>query len=342
MAPATPIKNLKAKLGTVTDPAQQARINQRIQFLQGQNKQMIPRVSGVAPATPGLGAKAAPPAIPPAGAPAAGAPAGKTFTGLGKTGYGLGKHGSHAFTGANPNAVVTPTTPAAGTPTIPVLDTKAVANPATPAPATPAPGTAETLFPSTRMFEPQNYEGSPLYQFQLKEGQKQVARSLAARGLTNSGYGIEQELNVPLRAAAQDTDRMTRIASENADRLKSFQDNEALRLERQGNNQWDRAYSIAQLMADQSPWNAAVAGLNNSADVVSAAGNAQANYLRDAYGRIIPNSGGGGGGGGGTPIQLPSGPDYSNITPLQIKGDYSSNNGWMNILTNGLTSLFPK
>lgn len=203
-----------------------------------------------------------------------------------------------------------------------------------------SPGTVETLFPSTRMFEPKNYEGSPLYKFQVDQGQKQLAKSLAAKGLTNSGHAIEQELNIPLQAAAQDTDRMTRVASENADRLKSFQDNEALRLERAGNNQWDRSYSLASLMAQQSPWAGALAGLNNSADITSEAGKSQANFLKDYYKRIIASGGGGSGGSAATPLPLPTGPDYSNITPSQIAGDYSSNNGWMNILTKGLSNLF--
>lgn len=201
---------------------------------------------------------------------------------------------------------------------------------------------ADTLFPNTRMFEPQNYEGSPLYQFQVKEGQKQLSRSLAAKGLSNSGHAIEEELNIPLRVAAQDTDRMTRVASENADRLSKYQSDEALRQERAGNNQWDRSFNLAELMSRQSPWAAATAGLNNTADLTQDAGNAQVNYLRDAFKKIIASSGGSGGsrgGSSGTPLTVPSGPNYSNITPQEIVGNNSSNNGWTNILTKALAGL---
>lgn len=255
--------------------------------------------------------------------------------------------------------VVTPVDPKPAAPTTPAttqqasqqepsnpiqpLNTTAQATATPPTtPQTASPGTVETLFPSTRMFEPKNYEGSPLYKFQVQQGEKQLAKSLAARGLTNSGHGIEEELNIPLRAAAQDTDRMTRVASENADRLKSFQDNEALRLERAGNNQWDRAYSLAALMAQQSPWSAALAGLNNTADITNKMGQDQANFLKDYYQRVMGGGGGGGGGGssGGTPIPLPSGPNFSNITPTEIGGNYSSNSGWLNLLTKGLSSFF--
>lgn len=224
------------------------------------------------------------------------------------------------------------------------------AQPATQAPAvsTPDPVTtnpspplvdpnkiAEGLFPSTRMFEPENYEGSPLYQFQLKEGQKQVARSLAKRGLTNSGHGIEQELDVPMRAAAQDTDRMTRIASENASRLERMQQNEALRQERAGNTQWDRSYSLAQLLAQQSPWDAAIGGLDASAGATQGMGQEQANWLRNYYQKVL-----GGGGSTAQPIPLPGGPDYSGVDGAAINGQYSSNNGWFDLLQKGLMGIF--
>ncbi len=242
---------------------------------------------------------------------------------------------------AQPSSPATPTV----NPTVPVEESPSAtiqplntSNVSSAAPgATPANNT-EGLFPDTRMFEPKNYEGSPLYQFQLKEGQKQVGKSLAARGLTNSGAGIEAELNVPLRAAAQDTDRMTRVASENADRLYNTQRDEALRLERAGNAQWDRSYDIATLMANQSPWNEAVGGLNSYANTVGKKGNAQANFLSQYYNRVMP---GGGGGYQAPPVAVPSGPNYTNIDPTAISGNWASNNNWQNILMQGLGSIFP-
>lgn len=229
-----------------------------------------------------------------------------------------------------------PTAPAMATPTQ-TTSTPEASIPATGgAPVVPGQSSAEALFPGTRMFEPQNYEGSPLYKFQVQEGQKQLAKSLAAKGLTGSGKAIEDELNVNLRAAAQDTDRMTRIASENADRLYNMQNNEALRQERAGNSQWDRQFSLAQLMAEQSPWSAALAGLNNTADLTSAQGKEQANYLREAIRRAIAS----GGGGGGVRATVPAGPDYSNIDLAGLTGGASSRSGWTNLLTQGLASLF--
>ncbi len=232
-----------------------------------------------------------------------------------------------------PAAPITPATPVDPNPIQP-LNTTPLATATPQAQSAPSQDTLNTLFPSERIFEPKNYQGSPLYQFQVQEGQKQLAKSLAAKGLTNSGSAIEQELNIPMRAAAADTDRITRLASENADRLQSLQSNEALRQERAGNNQWDRAYSLAQLMAEQSPWQGALSGLNNYASTTEAAGTAQANFLKDFLRAT------GGGGGGFTPIPVPSGPNFSNITPAQIQGNAASNAGWQGLLTNFLTNLF--
>lgn len=196
------------------------------------------------------------------------------------------------------------------------------------------PDIANTLFPNTRMFEPENYEGSPLYKFQVQEGEKALARSLAKRGLGNSGAAITEELNVPMRAAAQDTDRMTRVAEGNADRLYNVQNNEANRLERAGNDQWGRIYDTASLMAAQNPWQGALGGLDAYAGMTEKSGSAMANFLKDYYRRSS-----GGGGSAGTPIAIPSGPDYSNIDPVTIGGDYSSNKGWLSILNSGLAGL---
>jgi hypothetical protein len=223
--------------------------------------------------------------------------------------------------------------------TAPVVAPQTYTNTANAAPTTPtgpSAGTLNTLFPSTRMFEPENYSGSPLYKFQVQSGQDQLAKSLAAKGMTGSGSAIKQELNIPMMAAAQDTDRMTRIASENADRLKSFQDNEALRQERAGNNQWDRAYSLASLMASQSPWSEAVGGLNSMSGYKNDAGQANANYLRDAYQRIFASPGQS----SFVPRPLPSGPDYSSVNAQAASANNSSNQGWLNLLAQGLGSFF--
>lgn len=207
-------------------------------------------------------------------------------------------------------------------------------------PATPPggdSGTADGLFPTAQMFE-KGFAGDPLYDFQVKEGLNQVDKSLAARGLTNSGAGIRAELDVPAQASALAANRMQQLATDNANRLYNVQQNEANRLYNTGNDQWNHALSLAQLMASQSPYDSALAGLNNTASLTKEQSKAQANYLAQAYKKVF---GGGGGGAAPVPIPVPGGPDYSNIIPTQIAGNTSSNNGWLNLGTNLLAGLFP-
>lgn len=216
------------------------------------------------------------------------------------------------------------------------LDTSNIAG-ATPSPTTGS-ANPDAMFPTTRMFEPQNYQGSPLYQFQVKAGQDQVAKSLAARGLTNSGAGIKEELNVPMMAAAQDTDRMTRLASENADRLYRYQSDEALRKERAGNDQWNRTYSLAQLMAQQSPWQGALNGLDNYATATGQKGQSQANFLKGQYKKI--RAANGGRRVANIPIPLPSGPNNINTMPAEINANAAKNNGWWDLANQAIANLF--
>lgn len=234
-----------------------------------------------------------------------------------------------------PLTTPTETTPPAVNP-IPAQNYSNIANAQTPSSIPTDQNSLNTVFPNERMFEPQNYQGSPLYQFQVKAGEDQLAKSLAAKGLTNSGAAIRQELNIPMMAAAQDTDRIQQNANNNANRLQTYQTNEADRLERASNNQWGRYMDIANLMAAQSPWEAAIGGLNNYGNTKDAAGQANAKYLADAYRRIIAS---GGGGKGFVPMPVPSGPDYSNIGLQQIVGNAQSSNAWTNILSQGLGYL---
>ncbi len=48
------------------------------------------------------------------------------------------------------------------------------------------------------------------------------------------------------------------------------------------------------------------------------------------------NGGAVGGGGTPQPIPLPTGPNYTNVKPAQIAADYSTNNGWLGLLTDFL------
>lgn len=202
----------------------------------------------------------------------------------------------------------------------------------------PDPNAGEALFPSARNFTPKDYEGDPLYQFQMKQGQKALASSLAAKGLSNSGRAIEDELDLPLRLAAQNSERMNTNAQKDADRYATLGENEANRLERREDAGWRRAYDWTSLGLDQSPWNQAYSGLGSLGDLNSAEGKAFANYIKGTVG----GGGGGSGGGGSTPFVAPppGQPNYINTNPNQIFGNASSNAGYGKILSDAFASIF--
>lgn len=225
--------------------------------------------------------------------------------------------------------------PKTAAPAAPTIPQQTFSNIAAPTQAAPAPTDTAGVFPNSQMFEPQNYQGSPLYQFQVKAGLDQVDKSLASRGLTDSGYGIKQELNVPMMAAAQDTQRMQQNADNNANRLQTYQIDQANRQDAASNSQWSRMMDLATLMSGESPWAAAVGGLNSTGQTMDAAGQANANFLQNYYRKVTAK------GGGYTPIPTPSGgPDYSNVDLAAMTGNQTSNQGWSNLLNNALMSIF--
>lgn len=224
----------------------------------------------------------------------------------------------------------------------PSLDTGA---PTTPPPAAAPPvndtGTnnaANTIFPNSRMFEEENYAGSPLYQFQLKEGNKQLDRSLAKRGLSQSGAGIVEEIGMNNRIAAQDTDRMSRVAEGNASRLERMQLQESLRQERAGNTAFDQNLSIAELMSRSDPFQTAYDGKQTGAKVKQANATRHAAYLRSLYDLMGSGGGGGAAAPGLPPLGIPSGPDNSGSTLAGVNADNASNSDWMKWLQQGLGS----
>ena len=211
-----------------------------------------------------------------------------------------------------------------------------------PAPAPqPDPNAGEALFPSARNFTPKDYEGDPLYQFQLKQGQKALGSSLAAKGLRNSGAAIEQELDLPLRLAAQNSERMNTNAQKDADRYAALGENEANRLERREDAGWRRAYDWTSLGLDQSPWAQAYSGLGSLGDLNSAEGKSLAQAIMAS---VSGGGGGGRGGGGSTPFVAPppGQPNYINTNPNNIFGDASSSAGYGSIVSDLLASIFPK
>lgn len=197
---------------------------------------------------------------------------------------------------------------------------------------------SNALFPNVRAFEPENYEGSPMYKFQLQEGQRALDRLYASRGLVNSGAEIEGNQRFVTDLGAREADRAQKIAETEADRLERMQLQEANRLERVDNNNFDRMYSILQLMANQSPLELGYRGASDSASLKDSFGSNMANYYSQAY----PNlTGGLPGPSNFTPPfvpPFPSQPNYGNVENSDIIADQGSSSDIADLF--GLFSSF--
>lgn len=211
-------------------------------------------------------------------------------------------------------------------------------------------GANPNLFPSQRAFEPKNYQGSPMYDFQMNKGLEALDKNLAKSGLLGSGAELQlkkdfvtdlgaRESEVTRGYAQNEADRysnnynsgMDRAANVSnwnsnrsadiyrsaADRTFNAQQNESDRLMTQQQNQFNNTLNVAELALSQSPMQYGYQAAEGSADLAKYYGGKFANYAQNDYRRPTGYSGGGGGGGGGYSAPIPTSPDYTPIALAQ-------------------------
>lgn len=202
------------------------------------------------------------------------------------------------------------------------------------------PEIANTFFPSMRAFEPENYEGSPLYKFQQQKGEEAINRVLSKRGLRDSGAEIQALSDFNRELAAGEADKTRGYAQTEADRFERLTQNEANRLERRDDANFDRAYKWTNMFLNQNPMDYAVKGTDNYAKTVGDEAKTIANYLPSLYAKAV------GGGGGAYPAYqspFPSSPDFSGIDQVAAIMNGSGNNGMFSGIINSLPGfLDPK
>lgn len=205
-------------------------------------------------------------------------------------------------------------------------------------PGVTQPGSAEGLFPSIRAFEPSYYEGSPLYQFQKREGERGLDRILSKRGLRDSGAEIQAYSDFNQELGGVESDKARGYAEKEADRLERIQQNESLRRERGENRAGDDMFRWTDMMLRQNPMEYAYGGTGKYADTVGRESEAIANFMRNNYPRAV----GGGGGGGVGPFvpPFPSTPDFSGIDTIGSVGSGSSNNDYFNTIMRSIGAFF--
>lgn len=203
-------------------------------------------------------------------------------------------------------------------------------------------------------YEPQSFEGSPLYQFQRQKGLADLEKLMAARGLTGSGAEIQGNSDFLAQLNATEAEKQRQYAEANRDRqqramefIADFDRSEREALRNQWNTDLDRQTNISQFEAgrgdarQQSAVNfltnllniqsnndiarLSQAGMGSQTDLTKALINAMTQNTMNQVSR--PS-----GGGGATPPP----PQPGNMTDLyRILMDYG-NRGGNNDLINGL------
>lgn len=70
-------------------------------------------------------------------------------------------------------------------------------------------------------YEPKNFEGSPMYQFQKQKGMEDLQKLMASRGLTNSGAEIQANSNFVTELNATEAEKQRQYAESAANRAQS-------------------------------------------------------------------------------------------------------------------------
>lgn len=258
--------------------------------------------------------------------------------------------------------------------TTPPANTAPSISPPTPAPAAQAPGAIQPNFmnyqsPMTRSlleamgkglntmqaYEPKNFEGSPLYQFQKQKGLQDLEKLMAARGLTNSGAEIQANSDFLANLNATESEKQRQYADQTAQRTQNamqfaanYDQSERENLRNQLNQDLERRKdaqqfdanredtrtalrtnflsNILQMMGNSNIMGQAQSGLNSQTALTQALANAIAQNKADNWTRSY-------GGGGGTPPIPPSGGEADFLKILMGYGDRAGNNDmWNSIL----------
>lgn len=251
-----------------------------------------------------------------------------------------------------PTVPPAPSTPAAQPPTVP--DFSSYQSPMTKALLDAMSQGMSTM----QAYEPKNFDGSPLYQFQKDKGMRDLERLMAARGLTGSGAEVQANSDFLANLNATEAEKQRQYAEANRDRQQSatqfianFDQAERNALRDQWNSDLDRQTNINQFEANRGDARQALAvnflnnvlGLQSQNDIARLA-NAGMGSQTDLTKALInamtqntmaqaPRTSGGGG-------AAPPPPQPSNNSDLwRILMNYGNNAG-SNDMFNQVLSLF--
>jgi hypothetical protein len=199
-----------------------------------------------------------------------------------------------------------------------------------------------------RMYEPKNFEGSPLYQFQKQKGMGDLEKLMSARGLTNSGAEVQANSDFLVNLNAQEAEKQRQYADQEAQRnqnlmqfVATFDQGERENLRdqlnadvnrrmqqqqfeagRQDNRQrlmTDFLSNVLQIQSNNPIAQLAYQGLGQQSGYTEALMKALASNIASNYPRSY-------GGGGGAPPPQPAGNDLNLARILMNYGNRADSN----------------
>lgn len=273
-------------------------------------------------------------------------------------GYGWGKIiGKNWKPGQTAPPVVTPDVPLPPAPDVPP--------PATDAPSPVGSGYENYQSPmtkslidamragmsTTQAYEPRNFEGSPLYQFQKQKGSQDLEKLMSSRGLTGSGAEVQANSDFLVNLNAQESEKQRQYADQAAQRNQSamqfianYDQNDRNSVREQMGNDLTRRIAasqfestrgdrrqemsanflqnILQMQSQNDIARLSQNGLDKQSGYSEALMNAIAQFTGNNYKRSY-------GGGGGTPPRAPSGGDFDIMKILSQYGNGAGDNDSM-------------
>lgn len=209
-------------------------------------------------------------------------------------------------------------------------------------------------------YEPQNFEGSPLYQFQKQKGMQDLEKLMAARGLTGSGAEVQANADFLSNIGAQESEKQRQYADQAAQRaqqamqfIANFDAQDRQNLVDQWNKNLDRQTNIQQFEANRQDTRDSLAtnflmnilnmqsdnniaqmaqnGMNNQTDLTKALLGMTTNNIAANTPRVYA-------GGGGAPPPPQSG--MSNVELAKILSNYGNRAGNNDTINTIIKTLF--
>lgn len=195
------------------------------------------------------------------------------------------------------------------------------------------------LFPYLSGSDVTGYLNNKMYQQRLKLGGEALDKALSARGLWNSGAGIQAHSDMADRIAADEEQLARQYNQEEANRLERMMTNESQRLDGQEARTQDNYFKALDMML--RAWNPQE-GFQSAQDLANLQkqfGSTVANYITAMTPRV---TGGGGGGGGSAPYIPPfaASPNTTETSLAQTTANAANESNILSTVSRFLNRLF--